>query len=86
MASATSFSSVAQQLSLSLGVAFAAFILELAQYLRGEAVLTVADFSFAFLAIAAVSALSIFSFFRLAHDAGAEVSGRVIQPVEKSLG
>jgi hypothetical protein len=85
MAAATSFSSVAQQLSLSLGVAFAAFILELAQYMRGEATLTVQDFSVAFLAIAAVGALSVFWFVRLSHDAGAEVSGRV-QPVEKSLG
>ena len=86
MALATSLSSVAQQLSLSLGVAFAAFILELAQYLRGEATLAVADFSVAFLVVAAMSAVSLFFFLKLAHDAGAEVSGRIIQPVEKSLG
>ena len=75
-ASATAFSAVAQQLSLSLGVAFAAFILEFAQYLRGEAALTVADFGAAFVVVAVVSGLAVFPHWRLAADAGAEVSGR----------
>jgi EmrB/QacA subfamily drug resistance transporter len=76
MGRATSFYSVAQQLSLAMGVACAAFVLETAQYRRGDPSLAVADFEIAFFVIAAVSGLSILSFLRLPADAGAEVSGK----------
>ncbi|MFL5259077.1 MAG: MFS transporter, partial [Hyphomicrobiales bacterium] len=52
MGRATSFYSVAQQLSLALGVACAAFVLEASQAVRGEASLTVADFATAFIVVA----------------------------------
>lgn len=84
MANATSFYSVTQQLSLAAGVFCAASVLEIAQYLRGDLTLTVADFSFAFFAVAIISALSVFSHLKLDKDAGAEVSGRVTAKANES--
>jgi EmrB/QacA subfamily drug resistance transporter len=75
---ATSLYSVAQQLSLAAGIVCAASVLELAQYLRGDLTLAVADFAYAFFAVAIISALSVFSHLKLAPDAGAEVSGRAV--------
>lgn len=77
MGKATSFYSVAQQLSLATGVVCAASVLEFTQYLRGELTLTASDFSYAFFAVAIISAFSVLSHLKLAKDAGAEVSGRV---------
>jgi hypothetical protein len=76
MSCATSFYMVAQQLSLSAGVAFAAFILEMTQMIRGDLTLVAADFSIAFFAVAAVSALSVISYLGLSHDAGEELVQR----------
>jgi EmrB/QacA subfamily drug resistance transporter len=73
---ATSFSSVAQQLSLSVGVAFSAAVLEMLRRLHGETQVAAADFRWAFLAVAFVSALSLVSFLRLPADAGAALAGR----------
>ncbi|MGE0007497.1 MAG: DHA2 family efflux MFS transporter permease subunit [Parvibaculaceae bacterium] len=78
MGPATSFYAVAQQLSLATGVVCAASVLEFAQYLRGDVMLTVNDFAYAFFAVALVSALSVLLHLNLAPDAGAEVSGRRI--------
>jgi MFS family permease len=75
MSSATSISGVVQQLSLSIGVALGAFVVEAAARLRGGNELTAADFTPAFLVVAAVSALSTFIFATLKPDAGAEMSG-----------
>ncbi len=82
MGTATSLYSVAQQLSLAAGIVCAASVLELAQYLRGDSVLAVNDFAYAFFAVAVVSAFSVVSHLKLAADAGAEVSGRAV-PVQK---
>jgi EmrB/QacA subfamily drug resistance transporter len=76
MSRATSFAAVAQQLSLSVGVSVGAAGLEFARGLHGGGALTVNDFAPAFLLVAAVSATSIFMFWRLEPDAGAVVSGR----------
>jgi hypothetical protein len=76
MSRATSFYTVAQQLSLSAGVAFAAFVLEMVQTVRGDLTLVAADFGIAFFAVAAVSALSVISFWGLPHDAGADMVQR----------
>ena len=76
MGSATSLYSVAQQLSLAAGVVCAASVLEFAQYLRGDLMLSVTDFAYAFFAVAFISALSAFLHLKLAPDAGSEVSGR----------
>ena len=78
MGPATSFYSVAQQLSLAAGVVCAASVLELAQYLRGDLMLTVDDFAYAFFTVALISAFSVFSHLSLAPDAGAEVSGKTV--------
>jgi EmrB/QacA subfamily drug resistance transporter len=76
MSQATSFSSVAQQLSLSLGITVGAAALQLALNARGAQDLTIADFWPAFLVVGLISALSVFSFRRLSSDAGEEVAGR----------
>jgi EmrB/QacA subfamily drug resistance transporter len=78
MSSATSLSSVAQQLSLSTGVAVAALVLELASYAGGEPELSVGDFSIAFFVVAAISLVSIAFFARLSPTAGEEIAGRRI--------
>ncbi|GJD51833.1 putative transport protein HsrA [Methylobacterium crusticola] len=75
MSAATSLASVAQQLSLSIGVAFGAFALESAAAWHGRTAIRAEDFWPAFLAVAVVSGLSALSFRRLAPEAGAEVSG-----------
>ena len=83
MGKATSLYSVAQQLSLAMGVACAAFVLEAAQYLRADSSLTVTDFSIAFFVVALVSGVSVFTYLRLPADAGAEVSGKTATAVER---
>jgi EmrB/QacA subfamily drug resistance transporter len=76
MSAATSFASVAQQLSLSLGVTFGALALEGAAALHGRTAIEAADFGPAFFVVAAISLLSVFPFRALSPEAGAEVSGR----------
>ncbi|MFO1170932.1 MAG: DHA2 family efflux MFS transporter permease subunit [Hyphomicrobiaceae bacterium] len=73
---ATSFTGVAQQLAVSIGVAVAAFALEIARGLRGETALTQADFAFAFITIGVIVALSAIVHWRLPANAGAELVGR----------
>lgn len=75
MSRATSFAAAAQQLSLSLGVAFAAMVLEASQALRASDDLVTSDFALGFIAVGLVSCLPFLLFLRLAPDAGAEVSG-----------
>ncbi len=70
MSRATSFTAVAQQLSLSLGIAVGAFVIEMAQSARGGAHLATADFRWAFIVVAVISASSVLSFLRLPADAG----------------
>ncbi|MFC1459975.1 DHA2 family efflux MFS transporter permease subunit [Microvirga arabica] len=75
MSYATSLSSAVQQVSLSIGVAFGALVLEMASTYDGTPGITAADFGPAFWAVAAISALSGFIFVRLSPTAGAEMSG-----------
>ena len=74
--SATSLYSVAQQLSLSAGVAVAAFVLEAAQWNRGGQNIVTSDFSLAFFVIAAVSVISTAQFLKLDIGSGASVLSR----------
>lgn len=76
MSRATSLASMAQQLSLSVGVAIGALLLHLTLVIRGGTSLTAGDFAPAYAVIAVISLLSVFSFLPLSPDAGAEVSGR----------
>jgi MFS family permease len=72
---ATTLYTVAQQISLSAGVAAAAVILEAAQALRGSADIPASVFSIAFLVIALVASFSVLQFRQLGTNAGASVLG-----------
>ena len=74
MSRATSFASVAQQVSLSCGVALAGFVLETMRADRGEMAVTQGDFAVAFLVVAMVSLLSLAYFVSLPKNAGAELT------------
>jgi EmrB/QacA subfamily drug resistance transporter len=76
MSQATSFTSVFQQLALSLGVTAGALILQLSLAFHHSQALTARDFPPAFLVVGAISVLSFISFARLPRDAGEEVAGR----------
>ena len=72
---ATSLYTVVQQLSLSMGVVLAAFVLEAAQWARMEAALTPMDFTIAFFVVAACSLSALWQFVTLSPNAGESVSG-----------
>jgi EmrB/QacA subfamily drug resistance transporter len=74
---ATSFASMMQQLSVSIGVGASALILHLTVAARGGERLAAGDFMPAFATIALIAAASALVYVRLPPDAGAEVSGRV---------
>jgi len=76
MSRATSFASVAQQLSLSTGVAIGAAALEATRALRGGGALQAADFTPAFIVVALISMFSVMSFLPLAPNAGDDLTGR----------
>ena len=84
MSRATSLVSVAQQLSVTAGVAAGALGVEMAMYHAGSATITAADFPPAFLFVAAISAMSVFFFLRLHRDAGAELANRTPGPTDAS--
>jgi MFS family permease len=75
---ATSLTSMAQQLSQSIGVGTGALLLYLMLGIHHTAVSGPADFSFALAAVAILSLLSVPFFLRMSPDAGAEVSGRAV--------
>ena len=77
MSRATSLASVAQQISLSLGVSVAALLLETMIASRGGTELQAGDFPLAFAAIGLISAASVIIFLRMAPNAGDEVSGHM---------
>jgi EmrB/QacA subfamily drug resistance transporter len=79
MSRATSFASVAQQLSLSAGVAVGALVLEFQRMGRPDASVVAGDFPLAFVLVAVIAASSALIFARLPHDAGANLSGRARQ-------
>lgn len=71
---ATSISSVAQQVSLSMGVAIGALALELSQAFHLHAKPMAGDFSVAIYVVAAIASLSIIQMVRLPVDAGHELT------------
>lgn len=75
-AAATSLASVSQQVSISLGVALAAIVLEASAALGGRISPAAIDFSNALVSVAAISTLAVFWMIRLPHDAGRHMSGR----------
>lgn len=83
MSAATSFTAMAQQLSLSLGVGVGAMTLHIALETAGRTLPTAGDFAVAFFTIAIFAVLSALPFLRLPADAGHEISGRAVrQPAE----
>jgi EmrB/QacA subfamily drug resistance transporter len=80
MSRATTLVSVAQQLSLSTGVAVGALIVEITLRLNHGTAMNAWDFPPAFLVIGALSAAAAFIFTRLGPDAGAELAGRKMTP------
>jgi len=73
---ATSLTSMAQQLSQSVGVGTGALLLYVMLATHEREVSSAADFSFALAVVGAISLLSVPFFLRMSPDAGAEVSGR----------
>jgi EmrB/QacA subfamily drug resistance transporter len=92
MSAATSMSSMVQQMTNGVGIAFAAIALHLFHVWNGggDGPLSVLDFHEAFIAIALLSLLSVFSFRRLDRNAGADVTGHcpraTAQAVEEAGG
>ena len=80
MSRATSLVSVAQQLSISTGVAVGALIVELVSQYRAHPALTADDFSIAFYGVGLIAASAALIFARLPHDAGAEMANRLPPP------
>jgi EmrB/QacA subfamily drug resistance transporter len=78
MSRATSLVAVSQQLSISVGVAVGAALVELTLQLRGASTITAADFQPAWIVVSLISASSALLFWRMPADAGAEVSRRVV--------
>ena len=76
MSRATSFASVAQQLSLSAGVAVGALVLELERMSRDTHQVLLEDFPSAFVLVSAIAASSALIFATLPRDAGANMSTR----------
>jgi EmrB/QacA subfamily drug resistance transporter len=75
---ATSLTSMAQQLSQTVGVATGALLLQVVLTARGGTALVAADFYPAFVGVAMISLLSVPFFLKMSPDAGAEVSGRPV--------
>jgi len=76
MSSASTLSSMAQQLFLSLGVALGAMLLHMSLKASGSAHLTTHDFTPAFIVMGVLALLSSIFFLPLEYHAGDEVSGR----------
>jgi EmrB/QacA subfamily drug resistance transporter len=73
--SASTLSSMLQQVSLLLGVAIAAAIINISSLLRAGAGTPLADFRWAFVVTGAIGIAASLRFLTLAPDAGADVSG-----------
>ncbi|MBS1227900.1 MAG: transporter [Proteobacteria bacterium] len=73
---ASALTTMLQQLAMSMGVAFAAFALNVSQTLRGAPTLELSDFRYAWFAIAGLMALAAAGSLRLDHNAGDAISNR----------
>ncbi|PZQ79654.1 MAG: MFS transporter [Ancylobacter novellus] len=80
MSRATSFASVAQQVSISTGVAVAALVLDTLRSVRGDGTIHLFDFSVAFTVVGLIAVCSVFFFLRLPKDAGAALARRREKP------
>jgi EmrB/QacA subfamily drug resistance transporter len=76
MSRATSLIAVAQQLSISVGVAVGALAVDLTLWARGHSAITAADFQPAYITIALIAGCAFFVFVQMPVDAGAELARR----------
>jgi EmrB/QacA subfamily drug resistance transporter len=86
MSRATSFQSMAQQLSMSIGIGTGALILHVALALQHRSELMWTDFVPAFAIVGGIALASIGFFLPLPREAGAEVSGhrvRAARPIDR---
>ena len=81
MSRATSLAAVAQQLSISVGVAIGALAVDLTLWAHGRSVITAADFRPAFVIIAVIAASACFVFARMPDDVGEELARRTPGPI-----
>ncbi len=79
MGRATSFVSMAQQMSLSIGVGIGATALTVSSGIRGAEQLATVDFTMAFIVVAVLASASSLLFARLPKDAGDEVANRLLK-------
>jgi len=82
MSRATSFASVAQQMSGAVGVALAAASVQTFRWGLGDTALTPRDMTLSFAVVSLVALSSVAIFARLKPDAGAEVSGQQQQAID----
>lgn len=75
MSAATSLYTTLQQLMLSLGICIGALALTASMNFRGDGILELRDFSFAFIVVAMISLTATFWNLRFSPHAGAEMSG-----------
>ncbi len=75
MSRATSFAAMAQRLSQSIGIAIAAYVLEIVSTLHGHETLQANDFWPAFLVMSAFALAPVFWHARMPRDIGSELSG-----------
>jgi EmrB/QacA subfamily drug resistance transporter len=80
---ATTMVAAAQQLALSTGVAVGALVVEITLRLKGSTTMGVTDFPPAFLIVSVLSASAALIFMELPTDAGAELTNRKRDRVEK---
>jgi EmrB/QacA subfamily drug resistance transporter len=80
MSRATSLVAVAQQVSISAGVAIGALAVDLTLWAHGRDKITAADFQPAYITIALISASACILFYRMPADAGAELARRSPTP------
>jgi EmrB/QacA subfamily drug resistance transporter len=85
LSQATSIASVAQQLSIGLGVTIGGLALQTSMDWHGHAKLVAGDFWPAFLAVAILSASSVLFNLSLAPDAGAELARRPSRKGDKKV-
>lgn len=76
MSRASSFSAMAQQLGISLGVAAAAVTMNLSMQWRGGTDTALVDVIWGFIVIGGITAISALSFMRLPADAGSQLKKR----------
>jgi EmrB/QacA subfamily drug resistance transporter len=76
MSRATSLVAVGQQLSISIGVAVGAGLVELTMSLRGNGAITAADFRPAWIIIALISSTAGLVFLRMPAETGADITHR----------